>query len=306
MKKIIIIICLIFWIQNSFAQEFCTHWVSYPLPNDSSEVLFRKTFTTQHRPTQALITFASCGKLKVYVNERNITKDLLFENPNNTYIVSRTIDISRFLNAEQNTIAVWYAPVPGMPISKQLSLEYYGKDIKGKFFYHKADKSWWCKTLRGSFNSSTTEQYDSRFYHFDWMSPEYKSEHWIHPTGSFATEKSYPIISNPLPTSSYPLTHIIFPVNHYEDSLGIHYDFGRPFYGSIRLTLREASKGETIKIDNYLYICNGEMDEQAFRRFTSEQKRIITINGGKYFNIKQINNIEGLEYQHNVKESFSY
>lgn len=66
-RKIICIIFSILWVLNSHSQEFGTHWISYPFPDDSTEVMFRHTYITKHRPQQAFITFASMGDRKSVV-----------------------------------------------------------------------------------------------------------------------------------------------------------------------------------------------------------------------------------------------
>ena len=49
-------------------------------------------------------------------------------------------------------------------------------------------------------------------------------------------------------------------------------------------------------MDGFIYTCNGELDEQAFRRFTNKNQRIIKIySNSQYFKESQITNIEGLE-----------
>ena len=54
MRHLTILILTLLWVLNSHAQEFGTHWISYPLPNDSSEVWFRKRYIIHQRPMQAL------------------------------------------------------------------------------------------------------------------------------------------------------------------------------------------------------------------------------------------------------------
>ena len=159
MTRIIISIFLsLFWAPNSFSQELGTHWICYPLPNDSSEVLFSHTYVNQGRPQQAILSFASPGKLRVYVNERNITQDLCFSNPDTSTVTIQTYDVTRFMRPDSNIVAVWYAPTPGQPISKQLSLEYYGKDHTGRDFYHKADGEWKCHLLEGCYIKREEEE----------------------------------------------------------------------------------------------------------------------------------------------------
>lgn len=299
MKKIITIAFTILWALNSFSQEFGTHWISYPLPNDSSEVLFRRTYTMTRQPQEAQITFFSCGKVKVFVNERNITNDITFGNLDTTHIVAHTYDITRLLYSHYNTIAVWYAPAKGAPISKQLSLEFYGKDFLGNPFYHKADGSWSCQILKGSYTKGTMETFDGQNYHYNWKASDFNKAKWLHPLGAFQHTKPLSLTES---LSIWPknindkLCHILKPIYSYKDSLGIEYVFDREFKGTIRLTLREAKKGETLLIDGFTYICNGELDEQAFRRFTTAKQRTITIRGDQHFKTSQITHVEALEY----------
>ncbi len=43
-----------------------------------------------------------------------------------------------------------------------------------------------------------------------------------------------------------------------------------------------------------VYICSGEMDEQAFCRFTHQYARQIVISGDRHFNPEQIQDVEAL------------
>lgn len=67
------------------------------------------------------------------------------------------------------------------------------------------------------------------------------------------------------------------------------------FADYIRITLREAKKGERLEINGLVYICSGEMDEQAFRRLSTSRQKSITIKGDRHFRKSQIQKIEGLE-----------
>ena len=301
------LITMLGWIFYSYAQEFDTHWISYPLPNDTSEVLFRQIFVTSKRPRQATITFVSSGMTKVYVNERNITRDLYFQNQDPHHLTSYTFDVTRFLRPDSNVIAVWYAPAKDMPISKQLSLQYYGIDDKGKQFYHQTGQDWLCHILHGCYVKDENEEaFDNREYDPNWKATDYDTQGWMHPTGAYAHVCSFPILSNAPPCPSITLSECLIPIDSFSDSTGvINYDFGRTFEGSIRLTLRDAAKGEKLYIDGFTYICNGDLDEQAFRRFTSNRKRFILIRGDRKFKESQIHNVEGLEYTNTIHEFLS-
>ena len=53
--------------------------------------------------------------------------------------------------------------------------------------------------------------------------------------------------------------------------------------------------GEILEINGLVYICSGEMDEQAFRRLSTSRQKSITIKGDRHFRKSQIQKIEGLE-----------
>lgn len=295
MKRIITLIAILLCALNSHSQEFSTHWISYPIPNDSSEVLFSQVYITKKRPKQASISFASSGKLKVYVNERNISQDIYFINPQSSAICIYTYDITRFLRPDSNTIAVWYAPQENVAVSKQLSLEYYGYDDKGSPFYHKADGNWRCKLLEGCYVKGNKETFDSRNYDCLWKSSDYSRDEWANSLGSFHTMPPYNVVKNEFYQKCPYIQHIANPVTTYKDQEGLHYAFEEKFSGTPRITLREAKKGETLLIDGFKYICNGELDEQAFRRFTTIKQRTISITGDSKFTSQQITHVEGLD-----------
>lgn len=296
MTRFATFITFLFWVLNSYTQEFSTHWISYPTPNDSSEILFSRTYITKKCNKKAILTFASKGRIKVFFNERNISQDITFSNPTPQKIYIVSYDVTRYLYPDTNTIAVWYAPDTNSEISQQLSLEYYGEDADGQDFYHQTDGSWLCHALPKSFTKGEKECFNANAYANDWKASDHDRKKWLHPLGAYSNASPDSLINVPLNNRNDKLYRILKPINSYKDTSGVHYDFGRSFRGTIRLTLREARKAETIHIDNFTYICNGELDEQAFRRFSSARQRVITIWGDKHFKPNQITNIEGLEY----------
>lgn len=296
MTRLITLVALMLWVQSSYTQEFSTHWISHPTPNDSTEVLFCHTYTTQRCNKKAILSFASKGHLKVFFNERNISQDITFNNPSPQKIGIVSYDVSRYLRPDSNTIAVWYAPETGTDISKQVSLEYYGEDADGQDFYHQADGSWLCLALQKSYIKRNKECFNASTYSHEWKASDYDRKKWLHPLGAYGNTSPDTIVGNTYNNYNDKLYRVLKPINSYKDASGIHYDFGRSFHGTIRLTLREARKTEVIHIDDFTYICNGDLDEQAFRRFSTTRQRTFTIWGDKHFKPSQITNVEGLEY----------
>lgn len=310
MRRLLFIVWIYFCTLNSIAQEFGVHWVSHPTPNDSSEVLFRHVYLSKKRPSQATLAFASCGKLKVYVNERNITRDAYFCSitpADSSHIRMYTYDISRFLRSDSNVVAVWYAPEAGMPVSKQLSLEYFGTTAEGKPFHHQANHEWLCKEIPGCLVASNQqaedgnfgcEHYDGRAYNGEWKSTEREdSSDWQTPLGSRTGERILSTYAQSyFPVKTFSPQRILIPSDVISNETGIYCDFGRYFRGIVRITLRGAKKGEVISFQGLNYICNGELDEQAALHFTTHYLRGITVKGDENFKENQITHIEALEY----------
>lgn len=293
--RTLIITALLTWVLNASAQEFGTHWVSYPLPDDSCEVLFRKTFREYDRPLTAQLTFASTGRLRVYVNERNITADVLFLNEDST-VTLFTYDITRYVRKGNNTIAVWYAPTAHSIAGKQLSLEYYGWRNEYVPFYHKADGTWQTRLLTTSYTTGEHEAYHRPDMPTAWKEHNYQYGDWQRPTGAPADAKETTATAA-TPLYRCRLQRTLRPVAVKADSLGLLADFGEYFYGTIRLTLRGARKGQKINVSPLLYTCDGSLDEQAYQHFHPVRQRYYLIEGDPRSLRRQITNIEGLEYQ---------
>lgn len=294
MRYFTILIFTTLWVLNSYAQEFGTHWVSYPFPNDSSEILYRKIYHLNQKPLKAEINMASGGNTRLYINERNATPSIFNEGARDSILLMQTIDISRYLKKGENIIAVWYAPGRIRNKSKQLSLELHGWYTDSVPFYHKADETWWCKPLKGcSYNEK--EHFDNRIYNTEWKSAEYQSAGWVHPTGAFKDSTNYIFVDQLPYLTQNKLQMVLEPYQEEYDHQGCRIDFGRPFRGTIRLTIRNASKGTTLHINGNQYVCSGEMDEQAYYRIHAEHQKDFVITWDKGFRRSNITNIEGLE-----------
>ncbi len=293
MKLITTFILSILWVLNSNAQEFGIHWISHPQTNDSAEVWFRKSYIIQDLPIQAFTTIASTGSYRIYVNERNVTGSLLFDGIKDSVLISRTFDITHYLKTGENVIAVWYAPQGKPSLGKQLSLDFYGWEHDSTPFFHQTDGSWLTRCVSGCSNGSK-EYFDARTNVQTWKSEEYRPYGWVHPSGSYSQE-ALPMEGYKVFKAENKLYKILQPVTTFIDSIGYNIDFGRPFHGTIRLTLRNAKKGDYLYINGNRYICNGEIDEQAFFRFKFQKQRIYTLTWSNHFRPSDIVNIEGLE-----------
>lgn len=301
MFRLISMCVSLLWVLNSFSQEFNTHWISMSETDDSSQVWFRQTFLSSKRPRQASLTITSRGRFQTYINERNVSTDVLLPSDGNSSdgIVSFTIDITRFLRTDSNTVAIWYAPADSLFPNKQISIIYYGIDADGKRFAHFSDGTWLCKKAPG-WNKGDAEGFDNREYDRDWKKVTADLSGWNWACGeidrhifSLQEKSSY--------YNSFKRFHTYYPETSAEVEDTIVCNFPKHFSGWIRLTIRNAKAGNIINIGSFKYICSGETDEQACRRFSTDSLKEIIITGD---NLKssQLQNIEGIEilpYWHN-------
>lgn len=303
MRRFCTLYLIIFWVLNSFAQEFGTHWISCPSANDSSQVLFFGSYHWDTVPQRAFVSFASPGMVKVYVNERNVSGDLFFANEKDGTVELRSVDVTRYLVRGANAFAVWYAPRRDMPVGKQLSFQLYGTDKDGKPFFEMGDEAWRCTMPEGCFSyvgsaeaDSIAEAFCNADFDSQWKSVDGDHSMWQNACTWYGGQgRGINTVLPQYPTNERRLKTILQPVAEYEDSVGVHYGFARPFQGMVRLTLRGAMLGEHIVADGMSYVCSGEMDEQLFRRFTTGEVYWITVSGDESFRRSQIQKVEGLE-----------
>ena len=293
--RIRIFYILFFYVLSVSAQEFDNHWITYPTVDSTSQIWFRQTYISKKRPVNAKITVITTGYCDVYVNEFNVNTDFLvpYRNNETNNPISLTYDITRFLRSDSNTIAILYAPSHACIEQHQISITYYGKNWQGKNFAHFSDKNWLCHLADHSLSADGTESQDGSFYPFNWKSNSFDPACWL-PTVAVSNSKKPNSVNY---SSFYPATKmdkIIVP--KYFDLKGdsVCYEFGKGFYGTLRVTLRDCKKGEKIIVDDSEYTCNGMMDEQINQRFPKYHGNRIFIHGDGKFKREQIQRIEAI------------
>lgn len=103
-----------------------------------------------------------------------------------------------------------------------------------------------------------------------------------------------PLRINPLVDNAARISHIYTPLltEQNEDTLTVHLVPNRRHL--IRVTLRGCRRGERIRIGNLQYVCTGEMDEQAFTRFSPTDQNTVTISGDRHFCCEQVQEVESI------------
>lgn len=103
-----------------------------------------------------------------------------------------------------------------------------------------------------------------------------------------------PLRINPLVDNAARISRIYTPLltEQSGDTLLVHLVPNRRHL--IRVTLRDCRRGERIRIGNLQYVCTGEMDEQAFTRFSPTDQNTITISGDLHFCCEQVQEVESI------------
>lgn len=99
---------------------------------------------------------------------------------------------------------------------------------------------------------------------------------------------------NPLVDNAARISRIYTPLltEQSGDTLTVHLVPNRRHL--IRVTLRGCRRGEHIRIGNLQYVCTGEMDEQAFTRFSPTDQNTVTISGDRHFCCEQVQEVESI------------
>lgn len=103
-----------------------------------------------------------------------------------------------------------------------------------------------------------------------------------------------PLRINPLVDNAARISRIYTPLltEQSGDTFTVHLVPNRRHL--IRVTLRGCRRGERIRIGNLQYVCTGEMDEQAFTRFSPTDQNTVTISGDRHFCCEQVQEVESI------------
>ena len=134
---------------------------------------FRRTYTHLGSVYDATLRVATTGYVKVYVNGRQVTTDLItpFRPANSNEAVALTYHVAPFLRPDSVHIAVWYAPVPQAADSCQLAVNFFGEDVDGQRFGFQSDETWLCRPAPAWYEAdgdALVEGYDGRAMQPEW------------------------------------------------------------------------------------------------------------------------------------------
>lgn len=137
--------------------------------------------------------------------------------------------------------------------------------------------------------NTTTPQHISTSQHLNTTTP-----HHLNTLSSEDICGYNPLRINPLVDNAARISRIYTPLltEQSEDTLTVHLVPNRRHL--IRVTLRGCRRGEHIRIGNLQYVCTGEMDEQAFTRFSPTDQNTVTTSGDRHFCCEQVQEVESI------------
>lgn len=140
--------------------------------------------------------------------------------------------------------------------------------------------------------TTTTPQHISTSQHLNTTTPHHLTT--INTLSSEDICGYSPLRINPLVDNAARISRIYTPLltEQSGDTLTVHLVPNRRHL--IRVTLRGCRRGEHIRIGNLQYVCTGEMDEQAFTRFSPTDQNTVTISGDRHFCCEQVQEVESI------------
>lgn len=308
------------------AGDFGCRWMSHPAPDDTSHVWFRRTFVTEEQdmPRTAYIHVATTGRFVLYVNGRNVSTALFTPDrtPNDTTVMAISYDVRRFLRPDSNTIALLYCP--STRTRRQVSVSFYGIAADSSHFATNDTDGWLCRHADTWQTHDGGEAMNRNTYPYRWTDTDQPLALWQaveqistpqhlnlstphhHNTTPPQHLNTLPLLSaedicgyspvhiNPLVDNAAHMRRIYTPLftEQSTDTLIVHLVPNERHL--IRVTLRDCRRSEHISIGNLHYVCTGEIDEQAFARFTPTSSNTIIITGDSHFRSEQVQEVESI------------
>lgn len=316
------------------AGDFDCRWLSHPTPDDTSHVWFSRTIVTSEKdmPRAAYIRVATTGRFVLYVNGRNVSTALFTPDrqKGDTAVAAIAYDVQRFLRTDTNTIALLYCP--SMRTRRQVSVCFYGIAADSSHFAVSGtdrpcfalngNAGWLCRHADTWQTHDGGEAMNRNLYPYRWTDANQPLAMWqaveetatpqplntttpqhISPPHHLTTINTLssedicgynPLRINPLVDNAARISRIYTPLltEQSGDTLLVHLVPNRRHL--IRVTLRGCRRGERIRIGNLQYVCTGEMDEQAFTRFSPTDQNTVTISGDRHFCCEQVQEVESI------------
>ena len=222
-----------------------------------------------------------------------------------------TFDVTPYLRADTNVVALVYSPTAPSLHRRQIAVTFFGTSHNGKAFSYDSDGNWQCRKANSRLTTDGGEWIDGRAHNTDWKTTAYAAALWQSAnsvandslsTGDMADDSA--LTAYPLCYEAPTMTHVVsFP---YPGGRGreLRQTLSDGFYGFATATLRGARQGEQIQLGPLTYICNGEMDEQAWPVFATTYAGNIIVEGDNRFRPDQITLLEAVSINKHITDLY--
>lgn len=281
-------------------------WMRAAHGGDTTQLVFSHTYISRGKPHHANLDIATQGRIAAYVNGRPISAEQWMpkQHKTNDKTFCINIDISRLMRADTNTIAIVYTPTART--LHQLSVSYYGESADGTRFAYSGNKGWFTTITGRHICNDGIEHIDGRIQPVTLVRMSMPCAYWqpaLASTPNTSQSLSAQWHSTPLPQwkgveaickIGASIQHILTP--RYTQTRGktLMADFAPGYCAFIRITLRNCCRGEHININGNTYVCNGEMDEQAYMQLCPQYFRRVIITGDRHFRPEQVQEVEAI------------
>lgn len=281
---------------NADAQGALCSWLSAETAEPGRQYLFSRTYVSNSDIAEANATVAANGSFRLFVNGRAVFTSF-FPCPEDGV----TLDVTPYMRNDSNTVAVWCAP--GLDAAQRRSDEccpmvalcLYGRYASEKPFVFATDTTWLCaptnvlSTSEGE--SENALEYisggsaDGSSVPMKWGISANRGVLWTKMSPLYCGRRFSDSAIQVVKPSSFDVL---------ADETAVFYNFGKTFFGTFRLTVRNAKAGERIWADGSEYVCRGVLDEQFVGRFVLKGIRKILVSGDRNFKRSHIVKVEGI------------
>lgn len=241
------------------------------------------------------------GAYNLYINGRIAYSSFRFDSAKGDGLLLRDIDVSAYILPGDNVVAAWLAPATVIDGEQEYTektlffADMYVCTSTGETVFYSHDTSWfWTEAnavslADGEYTDSRDDVVGWNGVPFEevvrWRPARQETPSWL-PTTAFLESGSHSDFTRKVVRPRF--------FSRSDDGKSIVYDFGKGFYGTVRVTFRKAKSGEHVYINGSEYVCSGKFDEQFVGRFVASGYRKLCIEGDKSFSARQVSAVEGI------------
>ncbi len=281
---------------NADAQGALCSWLSAETAEPGRQYIFSRTYASNSDIAEANVTVAANGPFRLFVNGRAVFTSF-FPCPEDGV----TLDVTPYVRSDSNSVAVWCAPDldsaqhrsdDGSPM---VALCLYGRYVSEKPFVFATDTTWLCtpsnvlSTPEGESENALGCAFDGNVncssVPMKWGISVNKGVLWTKMSPCLYSRRFSDSEVRIVKPSSFDVS---------ADETAVFYNFNKAFYGTFRLTVRNAKAGERIWAGGSEYVCRGVLDEQFVGRFVLKGIRKILVSGDRNFKRSHVVKVEGI------------